>query len=697
MNCLVRGWFGIVALLPALALGAPTLDAGSAYPLSTTASNSALTTISRASVTTNAAGLIVVAVTANSQTNTLPFTVSGAGLSWSPIKQMTWQAGQAYPGSGTAEIWAAWSSSGLSSQTITATRSAGPSMSAAITVWAYTATTVQVCFGNVLSCFGSTGGKQQDASATVDATMTVANSSVLIGAFMEGANGSGITALANTTWRATLDDAGYGCTLRTGDAGGTGGSVTIGSSSSTTFVATAAAEILARAQSSPPRSVGKGRQTPYFNPNPGPLTTAGGNRYMLDRWSQPFPVLGDAGWGAAIFLNAVDRAHYLDDRKARGFNTIEIMLVGRHNRFASPPADVNGNQPFTKRLDGAPYTGSLSYSVIANEAADFTTSNEPYWKWIDQFISEAAKRGMIVAAFPAYTGYQCNTTEGWMPEMVANGNIKMFTYGAWVANRYKYTPNIIWMLGGDCGTGGSYTGGMQGVEEALANGLKSVSTSSTQYSAEWSIESIGPDIAAVSSILANDLTLNNAYSWSDIYTISRSAFSSGTAHPAFVQETLYEGNGSGFSPWRQNYWISFLGTIGGYIFGNETVWPFSTGWITSLDDPGTRSVAVLNRFIRSIPWWTLLPDGLGGMGTIITAGNSSPDRARVVYSGPTAGATFTFDSTKMSGNYRARWLDPTSGDYTLDTASIANTGTHVFTVPAAHADGFDDWALVLDR
>ena len=50
----------------------------------------------------------------------------------------------------------------------------------------------------------------------------------------------------------------------------------------------------------------------------------------------------------------------------------------------------------------------------------------------------------------------------------------------------------------------------------------------------------------------------------------------------------------------------------------------------------------------------------------------------------------------MSGNSRARWFNPYTAVYTLEHASIANTGTHDFTFPGDNGNGFSDWVLVMD-
>jgi hypothetical protein len=304
-----------------------------------------------------------------------------------------------------------------------------------------------------------------------------------------------------------------------------------------------------------------------------------------------------------------------------------------------------------------------------------------------------------------------------MNEMVANGADKMRTYGAWIANRYKSNPNIIWMLGGDQGTSPhAYSSAQKAVEEAFTNGLKSVATVSTQYSNEWDNPSSGSDIQSTSATLFNALTLNACYSWNPggrgLYNQCRNSYSfSNPTRPAFVQESLYElnTNGGATAPWRQVSWLGVLNTIGGYTFGNESIWPFVDGtWQNQMNSLGSKSAAVVNMFVRSISWWTLVPRGLAGTRVLVTdntgstdndsiSGVATPDGSLVVaYVGPTHSGAFTVDMSVMKGPARARWLDPGSGAYTQIATGIANSGTRSFTTPGKTSDGYGDWALVID-
>ena len=207
----------------------------------------------------------------------------------------------------------------------------------------------------------------------------------------------------------------------------------------------------------------------------------------------------------------------------------------------------------------------------------------------------------------------------------------------------------------------------------------------------------------------------------DVNIQGRRAYAHSPVEPAYLLEEPYdeEGpdgnnfNGNATQPVRRFQWWGWLSTIGGYISGNGYVWPFNApAWQAHLDTQGTRDMTRLNAFMQSIAWYKLVPSGLGGMRTLITAGGSSssnsdyvaaaatPDGTLLVaYVPPAHSGAITVDMAAMSGPSRARWFDPTTGAYTDITAgayTLPNTGSHAFTPPGNNGSGYTDWTLVLD-
>ena len=442
-----------------------------------------------------------------------------------------------------------------------------------------------------------------------------------------------------------------------------------------------------------------------------PLVGSNNHRYLQDQKGVPFPILGRTAWFITS-LSVTDYQTFIDDTAGKGYNAIEFMLVTHWPRGNNPPFGGNGAVPFTKRLNGSGWLGSLSYGNINIEAPDFSQPNEMYWQHVDALLTYAESKGILCFVFPAYTGLQ-GSDQGWMQEMVANGSAKMQAYGAWIATRYKNQKNLVWMAGGDMMT---FDANQTAVEGALLTGLKSVANQqSILFSAQWTRGSIATD----QPDFGGQMTLNGTYADSlDVNNQGRRAYVRSPTIPAFLLEEPYdqEGpDGNGFNldatqPVRRFQWWGWLSNIGGCVSGNGFIWPFNSGWQAHLNTQGAQDMARLNTFIRSIAWFNLVPSDLGGMGTLVTAAGSSPalsdyvaaaaspDGALLVaYVPPNHSGPVTIDMTAMSGPTRARWFNPTTAAYTNAGIGLPALGTKVFAPPGDNGTGFSDWVLLLEK
>jgi hypothetical protein len=446
-----------------------------------------------------------------------------------------------------------------------------------------------------------------------------------------------------------------------------------------------------------------------------PVRYAANARYLQDANGQPFPILGRTAW-FIISRSAAEYQTFVNDSVTRGYNSIEMHVIDHDPRGNTPPFANNGALlPFTTNIGGGAWTGALGGATAS--MPDFSKPNEAYWAFVDAFLAYCESKGVLVFFFPAYVGF-AGGDQGWMGEIVGNGTTRMTAYGTFLATRYKNQRNLVWMMGGDMGTGANpFDATQTAVENALLTGLKSVTgQQSIYFSAEWDTESIGTDQTGT---LGAAMTLNGAYSWSgDVATQGRRGYAHTPAQPAYLLEEPYDEEGgdgnsvnsSATQPVRRFQWWGWLTTIGGYISGNGYVWPFvGTTWSAHLNTQGSRDMAQLNTFIKSMPWYQLVPSGLGGMKNLITAGGgaagddgyvtaaATPTGTWLVaYLPPARAATISVDMTAMSGTSRARWLNPTTGVYTA-IANYPNTGTQAFTAPGNNGTGSSDWVLVLDK
>jgi hypothetical protein len=335
---------------------------------------------------------------------------------------------------------------------------------------------------------------------------------------------------------------------------------------------------------------------------------------------------------------------------------------------------------------------------------------------IDGIVDYAKSKNLAIVFFPAYAGSSDGANDGWLEELRVNSQAKMTTYGTFLGNRYASRGNIIIGLGGDYGTGSRiFTAAEKNAYQGLIDGLAASSyPKPILYANEWSPESIGTDHTDFGATI----TLNGCYSFDgNTATQSRNGFSHSPTLPAYLQEGPFdeEGpsdlnrNGAATQPIRRYNWRALINAVGGYTFGNGYVWSTQSGYTSHFNTTQTVHHSYMHTFWKSIEWSRLVPDGLGSIGTLVTAGGGTIDTdgyvaaaatslgdLLVAYLGPTSGNP-TIDMTKMRGTVTARWFDPTNGSYqNVAGQPFANTGTRTFTDPGNNSAGEGDWVLRLD-
>lgn len=424
-----------------------------------------------------------------------------------------------------------------------------------------------------------------------------------------------------------------------------------------------------------------------------PLRVSADGRYLTDHAGVPFLLIGDSPHMLFQSLSLADTETYLASRSAAGINAIWVHLLV------------------------ADYVGSgekqATYDSIAafTSADDLSTPNESYFARMDAMIALCAQYGVVAMLDPL-------DLNGWMATLRTNGTTKAAAYGAWLGNRYKNVPNILWWNGNDFQTWNDATD--RALVQAIANGIKSADsnhlhTVQLNYNDSDSLQD-----ASWGSIIS----LNLAYSYYPEYVRMLTAYNrtvGGNPVPAFYGEGDYEYYpfGAGYQGPRDvrvvYWWVALSGACGQFT-GNEHIYTFESGW----DDAGWDTTAgflhfaVFNAFMKTKQWWALVPDqahavltaGYGTFddsGTVLYANTSDyctcarvPDGSLVLIYMPVA-QTMTVDMTKLRGTVTCRWLDPTTGTFYTDAASPhTNTGSHQFSRADANSTGDHDWLLILE-
>jgi hypothetical protein len=276
----------------------------------------------------------------------------------------------------------------------------------------------------------------------------------------------------------------------------------------------------------------------------------------------PVWLQGEAAWSLIVRLDDAELDRYLADRKSRGFNALLVNLL-EHKFADAPPKDRAGNAPFVDKPFGTP--------------------NEAYFAHVDHVLERAKDFTILLA--PAYLGHN-GGDEGWYAEVVAAGGKAMNAYGKYLAERYRNTPNIIWVEGGDAPPMAAV------VEiEALVDGL-GTDHLHTAHSARGA--------SALDDYDKPWLSINTTYS--DCRRVAMNVEADARrprVMPSFFIEGTYEGEGAPLSCTIAQAYRSLLSGAQGHVFGNKPMWLFDKGWPSALDSEGARAMQHLAELRRT--------------------------------------------------------------------------------------------------
>ena len=420
---------------------------------------------------------------------------------------------------------------------------------------------------------------------------------------------------------------------------------------------------------------------------------------MVDSNNVPFLIIGDAPHSILAKLNNSDATTYLTDRGNRGFNALWIELLCDAYTFGygnegqpNYGRDVNGNNPFTSTLQGGYY--------------DLTTPNQAYWSHVDYIVQQAAAHGLQCAFTPLDQG-------GWMQTLLANGASRCNTYGLFLGNRYRNSPNIIWQMGNDFGNW-SYNPEADADVMAIADGIHSVDSAhlmTIQYTG------IPASCSQDDDNWTPRVNINSVYTYYPTYAETYVAYNKPTVMPVLFLEENYEGEnnvGQQGTPYvlrLQEYWSLTAGALAGHFYGNGWIDSFGWDWLNNLGTQGVTELGYFKSFFNGINWYDLVPDQghtllTAGYGTFndnnvliannnyATAAMNADGSLAIIYTPVSHNMTVAMGN--FSGQVRARWFDPTNNTFTTVSGSpFPNSGSHNFMTPGNNSGGDPDWVLLL--
>jgi Protein of unknown function (DUF4038)/Putative collagen-binding domain of a collagenase len=410
-----------------------------------------------------------------------------------------------------------------------------------------------------------------------------------------------------------------------------------------------------------------------------PLHVSADRRRIVDHDGTPFLVQGDAAWSLIANLTYDEAIVYLDDRRAKGFNTLIVSVV-EHLFSRQAPRDRSGNEPFTT-------------------PGDMSTPNDVYFDHAERVLEACAARGIAVILACCYIGHRhdpspgvdaTNHAEGWYYEVVGTGPEGCRAYGEYLGKRFGRFDNIIWCIGGDWDPDAARTG-----LDAIAAGIRSTGVSNL-FTAH-----VRPETSGLDSFAGSDwLDINLTYSYGIVHRSMLADWARVPVTPFLLIESTYEGehNATDLQIRRQAWWSVLCGA-NGQCMGNNPIWLFWDGWQAALELPASVAMARWGAFFRALPWADLVPDnglrlvtsGLGETRGLdrVTAALTTDGRVGVAYL--PVPRPMTVDLGILTGTQvRVTWFEPATGQ--RRSGGTLRTGEVVTLTPPFH----DDSALLLE-
>lgn len=423
------------------------------------------------------------------------------------------------------------------------------------------------------------------------------------------------------------------------------------------------------------------------------LRVSRNGRFLVSRTGKPFFWQGDTAWGLFNLVSTRGAEEYLENRKAKGFNVIQVSLTGNWM-----PTDRLGQSPFVNR--------------------DPSRLNPAYFDHVEAILQKSDSLGM----------YLCfGVGDVFRPDASCRvtNPAQAYNYGWALAHRLRKYPNIIWNLGQD------WYAVHNGVDSrplirATAEGIADAVNGQRTFDghADYSTTLMTYHASEGSSRwFQNDrwLDFNMVQTWKFVHHIVDAIthdYRVRPVKPTLLAEGAYEegdyGNGVHWvTPHLeriQAYLAVFSGSLG-YTYGANGLWSFyeagqkppekwpSDPWRTAMNFTAGGQMRYLRALIESRPMLSRIPDssliavdGHGHYDFAAAATCSKDGSYAFVYLPSTRPVTVRTEA--LSGqNLKAYWFNPRDGKAQL-LGTYPKSNRRQFVPPSNPARA--DWVLVLD-
>jgi len=432
----------------------------------------------------------------------------------------------------------------------------------------------------------------------------------------------------------------------------------------------------------------------------------------------PFFYLGDTNWEFIMRARREDAVKLIENRHEKGFTVMQTVVTGiyikqegRDGGKEILKGNVYGDKPFIDADVTRPLT------TPGDDPKD--SLQYDFWDHVDFIVSKAAENNIYIGMILCW--HVLYDHQG----LVNKENAR--AYGKWIGERYKDTPNIIWILGGD--TWG-YVGDGEAMFDEIAAGIEegdggkhlmTFHPRGGSNSSDWFHDREWLDFNMIQSGHGQRDNPNYIRIFNDYNRLP--------VKPCMDGEPRYEDHSVNWNPdngWFNDfdvrqaaYWSLFAGAHG-HTYGTRGVWqmyepgrakrgPLNYYWYDAMNLPGgadmehVKELMLSRPFFSRIPDQSLIADALTGAGHIrATRG----DGYAFIYI-PT-GETFRADISKISESKGicCWWYNPRDGlCYEADGYTVTPKPFSKFEEPFEKWVTFDppehpkrgnDWILVAD-
>ncbi len=409
-----------------------------------------------------------------------------------------------------------------------------------------------------------------------------------------------------------------------------------------------------------------------------PLRVSENRRFLVEDGGKPFFILADTAWALFSGISREDVEFYLDDRKAKGFNTILCSLL----HFWP-----------SRQTEWTPRHRVYGFWAFDGDHYDLSRPNRQYWEHVDWVMQQARERSLRLAIVPCWFR---RGGDAWQVQLTPRSATR---FGEYLGLRCCQYNNVIWLFGGD------YPPTEKRRElRLLAEAIR--------YYAPHHLISYQANGASSSGAfshterwLAFNSIQTNTKEHPGEYALVREDWHRVPAKPTWLAEAYYERPGSRFAV-RQAAWRSALTGGAGFGYGVENVFDlgYSNKWKELLDMPGSGDVVHMLGLLESQPWHRLVPDHAAKKKLLVTVETqidvyfpsacSADGDVGVIYL--PSRTTIAVDMGRFNGPVMGRWFNPSNADSVgAEGSPFINAGIRALRPPKPNGTAETDLVLVL--